>query len=59
VTEGIKEIQKTFAESAILVILVVFIFLSGWRATLIPLLSAISVLAPPIQHSKRPLAKLT
>src|SRR5262252_1212868 len=39
VTEGIAEIQKTFIEAVILVILVVFIFLQGWRATLIPLLA--------------------
>jgi len=34
-----KEIQQTFIESLLLVILVVFIFLQGWRATLIPLLA--------------------
>jgi len=39
VTEGMKEIQQTFIEALILVILVVFIFLQGWRATLIPLLA--------------------
>jgi len=39
VTEGIKEIVKTLYEALILVILVVFIFLQGWRATLIPLLA--------------------
>src|SRR5215831_7255664 len=39
VTEGIVEIQHTFIEAVILVILVVFIFLQGWRATLIPLLA--------------------
>ena len=39
VTEGIKEIQKTLVEALLLVILVVFIFLQGWRATLIPLLA--------------------
>jgi len=39
VTEGMKEIQHTFVEALILVILVVFIFLQGWRATLIPLLA--------------------
>ena len=39
VTEGIKEIQKTLVEALALVILVVFIFLQGWRATLIPLLA--------------------
>src|SRR4051794_5455690 len=39
VTEGIKEIQKTLLEAIGLVILVVFIFLQGWRAALIPLLA--------------------
>jgi len=39
VTEGIVEINHTFIEAIILVILVVFIFLQGWRATLIPLLA--------------------
>jgi HAE1 family hydrophobic/amphiphilic exporter-1 len=39
VTEGMKEIEHTFVEALILVILVVFIFLQGWRATLIPLLA--------------------
>src|SRR2546430_12583200 len=38
-TEGIKEINHTFIEAVILVILVVFVFLQGWRATLIPLLA--------------------
>src|SRR5437762_1005109 len=39
VTEGIVEIKHTFIEAIILVILVVFIFLQGWRAALIPLLA--------------------
>ncbi|MFP4352937.1 MAG: efflux RND transporter permease subunit [Puniceicoccaceae bacterium] len=39
VTEGIKEIQKTLLEALILVVIVVFIFLQGWRATLIPLIA--------------------
>jgi len=39
VTEGIKEIRSTLFEAIILVILVVYIFLQGWRATLIPLLA--------------------
>jgi len=39
VTEGIKEILKTFAEAMLLVILVVFVFLQNWRATLIPLIA--------------------
>ncbi len=39
VTEGIKEIVHTLWEALILVIVVVFLFLQGWRATLIPLLA--------------------
>ena len=39
VTEGINEIKHTLFEAIILVILVVYIFLQGWRATLIPLLA--------------------
>ena len=39
VTEGIKEIVQTLWEALFLVILVVFLFLQGWRATLIPLLA--------------------
>jgi HAE1 family hydrophobic/amphiphilic exporter-1 len=37
VTEGIREIVKTLVEAMILVILVVFLFLQNWRATLIPM----------------------
>ena len=37
VTEGMREIIKTLFEALALVVLVVFIFLQGWRATLIPL----------------------
>ena len=39
VTEGIKEIEHTLLEAILLVIIVVYIFLQGWRATLIPLLA--------------------
>jgi HAE1 family hydrophobic/amphiphilic exporter-1 len=39
VREGIKEIVHTLFEALILVIIVVFIFLQGWRATLIPALA--------------------
>jgi HAE1 family hydrophobic/amphiphilic exporter-1 len=39
VTEGIVEIQHTLVEALVLVILVVYLFLQGWRATLIPLLA--------------------
>src|SRR5437016_2618882 len=37
VREGMSEILKTVFEALALVVLVVFIFLQGWRATLIPL----------------------
>lgn len=39
VTEGMKEIEHTLVEALVLVIIVVFLFLQGWRATLIPLLA--------------------
>ena len=39
VTEGINEIVHTLLEAVLLVILVVFVFLQNWRATLIPLLT--------------------
>jgi HAE1 family hydrophobic/amphiphilic exporter-1 len=39
VTEGIKEIATTLGEAMVLVILVVFLFLQNWRATLIPLIA--------------------
>jgi HAE1 family hydrophobic/amphiphilic exporter-1 len=39
VTEGAREIVKTLLEAIGLVILVVFIFLQNWRATLIPMLT--------------------
>ncbi len=39
VTEGMVEIEHTLVEAIILVIIVVFLFLQGWRATLIPLLA--------------------
>ena len=39
VSAGIKEIVKTLFEALLLVIIVVYIFLQGWRATLIPLLA--------------------
>ena len=38
-TAGIKEIEHTLIEALVLVIIVVYIFLQGWRATLIPLLA--------------------
>jgi hydrophobic/amphiphilic exporter-1 (mainly G- bacteria), HAE1 family len=39
ITEGMKEIVKTLLEAVGLVIVVVFLFLQNWRATLIPLLA--------------------
>ena len=39
VKEGITEIVDTLLEALLLVIIVVFLFLQGWRATLIPLLA--------------------
>ena len=39
VTEGMKEIVHTLFEAILLVILVVYLFLQGWRATLIPLMA--------------------
>ena len=39
VKEGINEIVHTLLEAVVLVIIVVFIFLQNWRATLIPLLT--------------------
>jgi HAE1 family hydrophobic/amphiphilic exporter-1 len=39
VSEGIKEIEHTLYEAIALVIIVVYIFLQGWRATLIPLIA--------------------
>jgi HAE1 family hydrophobic/amphiphilic exporter-1 len=37
ITAGMEEIVKTLFEALLLVIIVVFVFLQGWRATLIPL----------------------
>ncbi len=39
VTEGMKEIEHTLFEAMVLVILVVFLFLQNWRATLIPMIA--------------------
>ncbi len=39
VSEGMREISKTLWQALLLVILVVFVFLQGWRPTLIPLLA--------------------
>ncbi len=39
VKAGIREIVETLLEAIVLVVLVVFVFLQSWRATLIPLLT--------------------
>ena len=39
ITEGINEIVHTLLEAVVLVIVVVFVFLQNWRATLIPLMT--------------------
>jgi HAE1 family hydrophobic/amphiphilic exporter-1 len=39
VTAGMKEIIKTLLIAILLVVIVVYVFLQGWRATLIPLLA--------------------
>src|SRR5512138_2102339 len=39
ITAGIDEIVQTLFEAVVLVIIVVFVFLQNWRATLIPLLT--------------------
>ncbi len=39
VSEGMHEISNTLWQALLLVVIVVFIFLQGWRATLIPLLA--------------------
>jgi HAE1 family hydrophobic/amphiphilic exporter-1 len=39
VTEGMREIIQTLVIAILLVIVVVYVFLQGWRATLIPLLA--------------------
>lgn len=39
ITESLEKVAHTFVEAVILVILVVFMFLGSWRATLIPILA--------------------
>src|ERR1700759_2651952 len=39
VSEGIREIVETLVIAIVLVIAVVYLFLQGWRSTLIPLLA--------------------
>lgn len=39
ITESIGEVVQTFKEALILVIVIVFIFLQSWRATLVPVLA--------------------
>ena len=64
IEEGINEILKTLFEAVGLVILVVFVFLQNWRATLIPLLTVpVSLIAtfivfPPLGFSVNTLSLL-
>ena len=47
VSRGIGEIMTTLWEALVLVVIVVYIFLQGWRATLIPLLAVpVSLIGP-------------
>jgi HAE1 family hydrophobic/amphiphilic exporter-1/multidrug efflux pump len=39
VNASIREVEKTIFEAAVLVLLVVFVFLQSWRATVIPMLA--------------------
>jgi multidrug efflux pump len=39
ITASIEEVVKTFVEALLLVILIIFIFLQSWRATIIPLIA--------------------
>ncbi len=39
ISESIREVTHTLAEATVLVVLVVFVFLQSWRATLIPLIA--------------------
>ena len=39
VSESVREVVKTLFEAGLLVLLVVFVFLESWRATLIPMLA--------------------
>lgn len=39
ISESIQEVVKTFVEALLLVMLIVYIFLQSWRATLIPMLA--------------------
>jgi len=51
VAESITEVQHTLRDALILVLLVVFLFLQSWRATLIPMLAVpVSLLATLIAY---------
>ena len=39
VNESLKEVEKTFIEALFLVLIIVFLFLQSWRATLVPMLA--------------------
>lgn len=36
IVESIKEVMKTFIEAIVLVVLIIYVFLGNWRATIIP-----------------------
>lgn len=41
ITASIEEVVKTFIEALILVILIIYLFLQSWRATIIPLIAVL------------------
>ena len=51
VREALEKVAHTFFEALALVILVVFIFLGSWRATLIPLLAILFLWLVPSVRS--------
>ena len=52
VTASIEEVIKTFEEALLLVLVVVFLFLQSWRATLIPMLAVpVSLVATFLAYS--------
>ncbi len=56
VRESIKEVEITLFIAAALVLLVVFLFLESWRATLIPMLAVPVSLLGTFTHLRRPSA---
>ena len=57
ITAGVRDILKTLGEAFVLVVLVVYLFLQTWRATLIPILTVpvsligVFVFFPPLRFS--------